>query len=123
MEVILMTPHCPDEKCKKKVEDMEDEMNAIKVRANFLKAVLWILIPVIISVSGVALLVWADSRSIPTIYATVKSVGETNDIIHKRIQSIEMEQIGLKINNEYTRQSVDEILRILKDKNRKFIIK
>ena len=118
-----MTPHCPDEKYKKKVEDMEDEMNAIKVRANFLKAVLWILIPVIISVSGVALLVWADSRSIPTIYATVKSVGETNDIIHKRIQSIEMEQIGLKINSEYTRQSVDEILRILKDKNRKFIIK
>lgn len=113
-----MTQHCPDDKCHDKVEDMEDEITAIKVGSKFIKAIVWVFIPIIISVSGIALLVWSDSRAVPGIYATIKSVGESNDIINEKIKSIQIEQIELKINSEYTKKGVDDILKILGQMNR-----
>jgi ABC-type siderophore export system fused ATPase/permease subunit len=114
-----MTLHCPDEKCQGKVETMETEVKAIGVASNFIKGlVLYVMLPMFFTVSGVALKTWSDTRAMPSIYATIELVHETTADMNKKIQTLEKEQIELKINSEYTKQGIDDIKAILNQMNR-----
>jgi len=114
-----MTTHCPDEKCQGKVEAIGGEIHDIGIASKFLKGlILYVMLPMFFTVSGVALKTWSDTRAIPSIYATIELLHETTEGINKKIQAVEREQIELKINFEYTKQGIDEIKRILNQMNK-----
>lgn len=98
-----MPLHCPDEQCKKRVEDMEIEMKAKQKITKFY----WL----IFGLFGIGILasfanMWSNDRNMATTYCTIPKANEISFVITERIRPLEISQAQTDLNISYIKDTI-----------------
>jgi multidrug resistance efflux pump len=102
-----MTPHCPDEQCKKRVEDMEIEMKAKQKISKYL----WIFISLfVVAIAASLLNIWSNDRNMPNTYFTNAKAAETSIDVSNRIHSLEKNQATTDVDIRYIKDGIQVLV-------------